>query len=72
MRHKDARIRLMAASIMLKRGYGKPEQNSDGTVVHKFAIAPRSWRRRSGWSVGGSRDGTSVSRPQLTIRRRFA
>jgi hypothetical protein len=53
MRHKDARIRLMAASIMLERGYGKPEQNSDSTVLHKFAVVPEvmeeaEWLERRG------------------------
>jgi hypothetical protein len=40
MRHKDARVRLLAASIMLERGYGKPEQKSDASVTHKFALVP--------------------------------
>jgi hypothetical protein len=40
MRDKDARVRLMAAEIMLERGYGKPEQKSDVDVVHRFARVP--------------------------------
>jgi hypothetical protein len=40
MRDKDARVRLLAASIMLERGYGKPEQKSDVGVTHKFAVVP--------------------------------
>jgi hypothetical protein len=40
MRDKDARVRLMAAEIMLERGYGKPEQKSDVDVVHRFALVP--------------------------------
>jgi hypothetical protein len=35
----DEKVRLMAANIMLERGYGKPEQKSDSTAVHKFAVA---------------------------------
>ena len=40
MRDKDARVRLMAAEIMLERGYGKPEQKSDVAVEHHFAVVP--------------------------------
>jgi hypothetical protein len=40
MRDKDARVRLIAAQIMLERGYGKPEQKSDVDVVHRFALVP--------------------------------
>jgi hypothetical protein len=40
MRSDDERIALMAANIMLERGYGKPEQKSDVDVVHRFAVVP--------------------------------
>jgi hypothetical protein len=39
---KDKRIRLMAAQIMLERGYGKPEQHADAEVTHNFCIAPQT------------------------------
>jgi hypothetical protein len=40
MRSDDERVRLMAANIMLERGYGKPEQKTDAEVVHRFALVP--------------------------------
>jgi hypothetical protein len=53
MRDKDARVRLMAANIMLERGYGKPQQQVDAEVVHKFARVPEvmeqsEWLARRG------------------------
>jgi hypothetical protein len=49
----DEKVRLMAANIMLERGYGKPEQKSDNTAVHKFAVVPQvmeeaEWLARRG------------------------
>jgi hypothetical protein len=49
----DEKVRLMAANIMLERGYGKPEQKSDSTAVHKFAVVPevmeeQEWLERRG------------------------
>jgi hypothetical protein len=41
MRHKDARVRLLAASIMLERGYGKPEQRTDGAMEEAEWLARR-------------------------------
>jgi hypothetical protein len=51
--HKDAKVRLLAANIMLERGYGKPEQKGDSTAVHKFAVVPEvmeqaEWLERRG------------------------
>jgi hypothetical protein len=40
--HKDAKVRLLAANIMLERGYGKPEVKADLTATHKFCIAPET------------------------------
>ena len=40
LHHKDVRVRLIAAAIAFEHGYGKPEQKSDSTAVHKL---------RSGW-----------------------
>ena len=37
---EDKKVRLMAAQIMLERGYGKPEQHVDAEVAHNFCIAP--------------------------------
>jgi hypothetical protein len=39
LQSKDERIALMAASIMLDRGFGKPEITADVGVTHKFAYA---------------------------------
>jgi hypothetical protein len=38
---------------MIDRGYGKPEQKSDGMVAHKFAVVPQvmeeaEWLERRG------------------------
>jgi hypothetical protein len=37
---KNERVALTAAEIILERGYGKPEQQADVNVTHKFAIVP--------------------------------
>ena len=37
----DERIALMAAGIMLDRGFGKPEQHADVEANHRFVIAPQ-------------------------------
>jgi hypothetical protein len=42
MRSKDERVAIAAASIMLERGYGKPEQHADIEVSHRFVIAPNT------------------------------
>jgi hypothetical protein len=42
LKHKDVRIRLMAAEIAFERGYGKPEQKTDVTATHRFAIVPQT------------------------------
>jgi hypothetical protein len=36
----DEKVRLMAANIMLERGYGKPEVKADLEVAHRFVEAP--------------------------------
>jgi hypothetical protein len=41
LRSADEKIRLMAASLMLDRGYGKPEQRVDAEVTHRFAEVPQ-------------------------------
>jgi hypothetical protein len=66
LEHKDARIRLMAAEIMLERGYGRPEQRADVDVVHQFAVVPQvldreTWLRTRG--QGLLSDGTVPPRP---------
>ena len=45
MRSKDERVALIAANIMLERGYGKPEQKADVTAMHRFAIVPQTMER---------------------------
>jgi hypothetical protein len=35
-------VRLIAADLMLSRGYGKPEVQADLTATHKFCIAPET------------------------------
>lgn len=42
LKHKDVRIRLMAAEIAFERGYGKPEQKTDVTATHRFAVVPQT------------------------------
>ena len=37
----DKRIALMAAGILLDRGFGKPEQQTDVEANHRFVIAPQ-------------------------------
>jgi hypothetical protein len=70
MRHKDARVRLIAAAIMLERGYGKPEQKSDAAVVHRFVQAPEvmdqaKWLARRGQpALADARVGSAL----LTVR----
>jgi hypothetical protein len=39
LRHKDARIRLLAADLMLQRGWGKPEIKAEVTT-HAFVVCP--------------------------------
>jgi hypothetical protein len=39
MKSKDERVRLLAAQIMLDRGFGKPPITADVTETHKFAYA---------------------------------
>jgi hypothetical protein len=41
MRSDDERVAVMAANIMLERGYGKPEQRADVDVNHRFVVAPQ-------------------------------
>jgi len=41
MRSEDERVRLMAASIMLDRSYGKPKEHVDVETVHNFAEVPQ-------------------------------
>ncbi len=41
MESTDDRVALMAAQIVLDRGYGKPEQRVDADVVHRFAEVPQ-------------------------------
>ena len=58
---EDKKVRLMAAQIMLERGYGKPEQHVDAEMTHNFCIAPQTmpvdqWLARKGQPVGASGD----------------
>jgi hypothetical protein len=53
MEHKDIRVRIVAAGMMIERGYGKPEQRTDASVTHKFAVVPEVmeetlWLERKG------------------------
>jgi hypothetical protein len=53
MHSKDERVRVMAATVILERGYGKPEQKADLEVVHRFAEVPQvmdqeTWLARRG------------------------
>ena len=42
MRSEDERAAVMAANVMLERGYGKAEQHSDVEINHRFVIAPQT------------------------------
>jgi hypothetical protein len=58
---EDKKVRLMAAQIMLERGYGKAEQHVDSEVTHNFCIAPDvmpldAWLERKGQPVGAAGD----------------
>ena len=53
MNHKDMRVRILAASLILERGYGKPELKADVTTTHAFAVVPEvldreTWLRTRG------------------------
>jgi hypothetical protein len=53
MESDDERVSTMACIAMVERGYGKPEQRTDASVVHKFAIVPEQmgeeeWLRHKG------------------------
>jgi hypothetical protein len=53
LEHKDIRVRMVASSLLLERGYGKPEQRVDAAVTHKFAVVPEvmeeaEWLARKG------------------------
>ena len=53
LEHKDVRVRMVAAMAMIERGYGRPEQRAEATVVHKFAVVPEvmekeEWLARKG------------------------
>jgi hypothetical protein len=37
---KDERVRLLAAEIMLNRGYGKPLVTVDANTTHAFCVVP--------------------------------
>ena len=73
---EDKKVRLMAAQIMLERGYGKPEQHVDAEVAHNFCIAPDTmpldqWLARKGQPVGAAGDEwlerQQQSKPPTTI-----
>jgi hypothetical protein len=56
---KDERVRLMAATIMLERGFGKAEQKADVAVPHQFVKAPQvmeqaEWLARRGDGAQGA------------------
>jgi hypothetical protein len=56
MRSTDERVRLMAANIMLERGYGKPKEHVDAETVHRFAVVPEVmeqelWLRTRGGTI---------------------
>jgi hypothetical protein len=40
MRSKDEKIRVLAADLLLSRGYGKPPVSIEATTTHKFAVVP--------------------------------
>ena len=66
MNHKDMRVRILAASLILERGYGKPELKADVTTTHAFAVVPEvldreTWLRTRG--QGLLSDGTVPPRP---------
>jgi|SRR6516162_5536500 hypothetical protein len=44
MRNEDAddRVRLAAAEIILERAYGKPQQQAQIDVQHRFVVAPNT------------------------------
>jgi len=42
LRSEDGRVALRAAEILFERAYGRPEQQSDLQVNHKFVIAPNT------------------------------
>jgi hypothetical protein len=73
---EDKKVGLMAAQIMLERGYGRPEQHVDAEVTHNFCIAPDvmpldTWLARKGQPVGASGDAWlekhQQSKPARTI-----
>jgi len=72
---EDKKVRLMAAQIMLERGYGKPEQHVDAEVTHNFCIAPDTmplgaWLERKGQPAGAAGDewlAQQQSKPPTTI-----
>ena len=77
MRDKDARVRLMAAEIMLERGYGKPEQKSDVDVVHRFALVPEvmekdEWLKHRAAAAEGAAAARSRSQAELSSASRYA
>jgi hypothetical protein len=39
---EDKRIRLLAAELLLERGYGKPEMHADIEINHRFVVAPQT------------------------------
>jgi hypothetical protein len=50
---KDEKVRLLAAEIMLNRGYGKPLVTVDANTTHAFVVAPEvmseaDWLRTRG------------------------
>jgi hypothetical protein len=59
LKDKDPKVRLLAATIMLERGYGKPELKADVTATHRFAVVPDTmpkdeWLSRHGQPVGSA------------------
>lgn len=63
LKSDDERVRLMAATIMFERGFGKAPVTAAVNVQHKFAVVPQTMDKASWLERGGAPEGTPVYRP---------
>jgi hypothetical protein len=66
MHSDDERVALAAAIAMIERGYGKPEQKSDATMTHKFAIVPQTMAKDE-WLANRGQPGAGSCQSPLAL-----
>ena len=64
MRSDDERVSLAATIAIIERGYGKPEQRADATVIHKFAVVPEVMEKEAWLARKGQPEPKTLSPPK--------